>query len=111
MRTILVVVVVIVQHFGVRVQGLNLRFEFGLYLNLNLLRGLGSGILLNLIPEPQVQNQVWTGFGRFRNWTVASLELMKHLHLCKDSLAVMCCNTDRPNIFLVVEHIKHPTNI
>ena len=28
-------------------------------MNLNLLRGLGSGILLNLIPEPQVENQVW----------------------------------------------------
>ena len=29
-----------------------LGFEFGLYLNLNLLRGLGSGILLSLITEP-----------------------------------------------------------
>ena len=55
------------------VLGLNLRFEFDLYLNLNLLRGLGSGILLNLIPKPQVPNWVWTRFGRFRNWTMASL--------------------------------------
>ena len=31
-----------------------LRFKFSLYQNPNLLRGLGSGILLNLIPEPQV---------------------------------------------------------
>ena len=35
--------------------------------------GLGSGILPNLIPEPQVRNQVRTGFRRFRNWTAASL--------------------------------------
>ena len=46
-----------VEHFGVR--GSNLRFGFGLYLNLNLLRGSGSGILLNLIPEPRFQ----IGFG------------------------------------------------
>ena len=52
---------------------MNLRFEFGCYLNLNLLRGSGSGILPNLIPEPQVRNQVQTGFGRFRNQTAASL--------------------------------------
>ena len=43
---------------GDQVLGLNLRFEFYQCLNLNLLRGSGSGILLNLIPEPQVQNQV-----------------------------------------------------
>ena len=60
---------------GVGVRGLNLRFKFGLCLNLNLLRGSGSGILPNLIPEPQVQNQVRTGFGRFGNWTMASLRL------------------------------------
>ena len=42
-------------------------------MNLNLLRGSGSGILLNLIPKPQVRNQVWTGFGRFGNQTAASL--------------------------------------
>ena len=59
--------------FGV--WGSNLRFEFALYLNLNLLRGSGSGILLNLIPEPQVQNWVWTRFRRFRNQTVASLTI------------------------------------
>ena len=39
--------------------GSNLRFEFAFY--------------LNLIPKPQVWNQVQTGFGRFRNQTVASL--------------------------------------
>ena len=55
-----------------------LRFKFGQYLNLNLLRGLGSGILLNLIPEPQVQNQVQTGFRRFRNQTVAILSSPNH---------------------------------
>ena len=55
--------------------GLEGRFEFGLYSNPNLPRGSGSGILPNLIPEPQVQNRVWTGFGRFRNWTAASLVL------------------------------------
>ena len=38
---------------------MNLRFEFGQYLNPNLLRGSGSGILLNLNPEPQVWNWVW----------------------------------------------------
>jgi superfamily II DNA helicase RecQ len=37
-------------------------------------------------------------------------ELVKNLHLCVDSLAVMCRNTDRPNIFLVVERMRHPTN-
>ena len=58
---------------------LGLGFEFSLYLNLNLLRGLGSGILLNLIPKPQVQNQVRTGFGRFRNWTVTSLSCAVHI--------------------------------
>ena len=55
--------------------GSNLRFELALYPNLNLPRGSGSGILLNLIPEPQVQNQVQTRFGRFGNRTVASLKL------------------------------------
>jgi hypothetical protein len=53
--------------------GSNLRFEFALYPNPNLPRGSGSGILLNLIPEPQVRNQVRTGFGRFGNRTAASL--------------------------------------
>ena len=53
--------------------GLEGRFEFGLYLNPNLPRGLGLGILPNLIPEPQVRNWVQTGFGRFRNQTAASL--------------------------------------
>ena len=53
--------------------GLNLRFEFALYPNPNLPRGSGSGILLNLIPEPQVRNQVRTGFRRFGNQTAASL--------------------------------------
>lgn len=38
------------------------------------------------------------------------LELAKNLHLHKDLLVVMCCNTDRPNIFLIVECMKHPTN-
>jgi len=37
-------------------------------------------------------------------------ELVKNLHLRKDSLAVMRCNTDRPNIFLVVKRMKHPAN-
>ena len=37
-------------------------------------------------------------------------ELTKNLHLRKDSLAVMRRNTDRPNIFLVVECMKHPAN-
>jgi superfamily II DNA helicase RecQ len=37
-------------------------------------------------------------------------ELTKNLHLCKDPLAVMCHNTNRPNIFLIVEHMKHPAN-
>jgi superfamily II DNA helicase RecQ len=37
-------------------------------------------------------------------------ELTKNLHLRKDSLAIMCRNTDRPNIFLVVERMKHPAN-
>lgn len=36
------------------------------------------------------------------------LELVKNLHLRKDSLAVIRCNTDRPNIFLVVKRMKHP---
>ena len=35
-------------------------------------------------------------------------ELMKNLHLCVDSLAVMHQNTDRHNIFLVVGCMKHP---
>ena len=39
--------------------GLEGRFEFGLYSNLNLPRGSGSGILPNLIPEPLVRNWVW----------------------------------------------------
>lgn len=39
------------------------------------------------------------------------LELIKNLHLRKDSLAVMRHNTDRPNIFLVVERMKHPANL
>ena len=75
---VVVVIVKMIRAMGtatviIGVQGSNLRFEFGHYLNLNLLRGSGSGILPNLIPEPQVRNQVWTGFGRFGNWTVASL--------------------------------------
>ena len=37
-------------------------------------------------------------------------ELVKNLHLRVDSLAVMRQNTDRPNIFLVVERMKHPAN-
>jgi superfamily II DNA helicase RecQ len=37
-------------------------------------------------------------------------ELTKNLHLRKDSLAVMRRNTDRPNIFLIVERMKHPEN-
>jgi superfamily II DNA helicase RecQ len=37
-------------------------------------------------------------------------ELVKNLHLRVDSLAVMRRNTDRPNIFLVVERMKHPAN-
>jgi superfamily II DNA helicase RecQ len=37
-------------------------------------------------------------------------ELAKNLHLCKDSLAVTHRNTDRPNIFLIIEHMKHPEN-
>ena len=45
------------------------RFEFGLCSNPNLPRGLGLGILPNLIPEPQIRN--W--FGRFGNRTTASL--------------------------------------
>ena len=38
-------------------------------------------------------------------------ELTKNLHLHKDSLAVMHRNTNRPNIFLVVECMNHPTNL
>ncbi|KAF8232581.1 hypothetical protein L208DRAFT_1397250 [Tricholoma matsutake] len=37
-------------------------------------------------------------------------ELVKNLHLHVALLAVMCRNTDRPNIFLVVEQMKHPMN-
>jgi len=37
-------------------------------------------------------------------------KLVKNLYLHVDSLAVMCHNTDRPNIFLVVEQMKHPMN-
>ena len=37
-------------------------------------------------------------------------ELVKNLHLRVDSLAVMRRNTDRLNIFLVVERMKHPAN-
>lgn len=37
-------------------------------------------------------------------------ELVKNLHLRVDSLAVMRRNTDRPNIFFVVERMKHPVN-
>ena len=76
----------IVQHFGVGVWGLNLRFKFGLYLNLNLLRGLGSHTLPNLIPKSQVQNQVWIGFGRFRNRTTAS-----QLFACDFNLQFVFC--------------------
>ena len=53
--------------------GLEGRFEFSLCSNPNLPRGLGLGILLNLIPEPQVRNWVRTGFRRFGNQTAASL--------------------------------------
>ena len=42
-------------------------------------RGSGLSILLNLIPKPQVPNQVWTGFGRFGNWTTASLAYIHSL--------------------------------
>ena len=35
---------------------------------------------------------------------------MRNLHLRVDSLAVIRRNTDRPNIFLVVERMKHPAN-
>ena len=49
------------------------RFEFSLCSNLNPLRGSGSYIPPNLIPKPQVQNQVRTRFGRFGNRTTASL--------------------------------------
>ena len=56
-----------------KVWGSSLRFKFCQYLNLNLPRGLGSHILSNLNPEPRVQIQVWTRFGRFRNQTAASL--------------------------------------
>ena len=49
-------------HTGVFFQTLQVQyylgFEFALYLNPNPPRGSGSGILLNLIPEPQVQNWV-----------------------------------------------------
>ena len=62
-----------------RISGL--RFEFGQYLNSNLLRGSGSGILLNLIPEPQVQNQVRARFERFGNQTMASLQRVAHLQV------------------------------
>ena len=55
--------------------GLEGRFEFSLYSNPNLPRGSGLGILPNLIPEPQVRNQVRTGFRRFRNQTMASLSV------------------------------------
>ena len=37
-------------------------------------------------------------------------ELMKNLHLHVESLVVICRNMDRPNIFLVVECMKHPMN-
>ena len=37
-------------------------------------------------------------------------ELVKNLHLCVDSLVVMRRNMDRPNIFLIVEQMKHPAN-
>ena len=50
-----------------------IRFEFCQYLNLNLPRGSGSHILSNLNPEPRVQIQVRTRFGRFVNQTMASL--------------------------------------
>ena len=75
---VVVIIVEMIRAMGtatviVGVRGSNLRFEFSHYLNLNLLRGLGSGILPNLISKPQVQNQVRTGFGRFGNWTAASL--------------------------------------
>ena len=45
-----------------KVWGSNLTFKFCQYLNLNLPRSSGSHILSNLIPEPQVPNQVWTRF-------------------------------------------------
>ena len=71
---------------------MNLRFEFSQYLNLNLLGGSGSGILLNLIPEPQVWNQVQTRFRRFRNQTMASL--MSSRYAMSDSLT---------HIYLMIE--------
>jgi hypothetical protein len=37
-------------------------------------------------------------------------ELTKNLHLRKDPLVVMHHNTDRSNIFLIVERMKHPEN-
>ena len=43
-------VVIVVVFFSENYLG----FKFSLYLNPDLLRGLGSGILLNLNPEPQV---------------------------------------------------------
>jgi len=37
-------------------------------------------------------------------------KLVKNLHLRVDSLVEIGQNTDRPNIFLVFEHMKHPGN-
>ena len=64
--------------FGVR--GSNLRFEFGLYLNLNLLRGLGSGILLNLIPEPRFQIRFGLGLEGLGTRPLMSL-LIRYTHI------------------------------
>jgi len=35
-------------------------------------------------------------------------ELHENLHLCPEMISVIWCNTDWPNIFLVVKEMKHP---
>ena len=38
------------------------------------------------------------------------LELANNLHLQTDNLSVMCLNTNRPNVHLVVHCMQHPLN-
>jgi len=37
-------------------------------------------------------------------------KLMKNIHICVELLVVMHHNTDKPNIFLIVEQMKDPEN-
>ena len=68
-------------------------------------------IIQNLAPLLLVPVDILYHAGSVTVSNKMELELMKNLHLRKDLLAVMCHNTDRPNISLVIENMKHPTNL